>query len=151
MRHPLPFPRYKAGAGWREVCGHGSDTPKGPAGTSHAHTSLPATRRQRPGLGVQVASQPLFVGEEDYMGLLKPSLLWFLAGTRGKWLVATGGRRETHSDVSPGLSCWQYMQGGPLPLREESGALLSHLHPNVFPQPGIYVCISNPNHQGSEL
>lgn len=101
-----------------------------------------------PGLGVQVASQPLYVGEEDCMGLLKPSPLWFLAGARGKWLVATGkwlGRRETHSDGFPGLGCWQYMQGGPLPHREETGALLSRLHHNAFPQPGIYVCISNPS------
>lgn len=100
---------------------------------------------------MHVASQPLFVGEEDYMGLWKPSPLCFLAGTRGKWLVATGGRREAHSDGFSGLSCWQYMQGGPLPRWEESEALLSQLHPNVFPQPGIYVCISNPNRQGSEL
>lgn len=81
MRHPLLFPRYKAGAGWRVRL----------TGTSHAHISLPATRWQRPGLGVQVASQPLFVGGEDYMGLLKRSPLWFLAGIRGKVPVATGG------------------------------------------------------------
>lgn len=43
------------------------------------------------------------------------------------------------------------MQGDPLPHQEETWTLLSQLHPNVFPQPRIYVCISNPNHQGSEL
>lgn len=97
----LPFPRYKAGAGWCVKCVAMDLThPKGSLAPAMS-TLLCQLTDGRDQAWVCKWQVNLFVGEEDYMGLLKPSPLWFLAGARGKWLVATGkwlGRRETHSD-----------------------------------------------------